>query len=111
MAASVQPDLESRVQAALQDLRYNRYPSVRRAANAHSLSVATLARRYNGGGTRSSGQTTNQLLTTQEEAQLVQWLTEMTDRNIPARVNMINSMAGTIFTARQDGSTTQVGTR
>ncbi len=59
----------------------------------------------------SSGQITNQLLTAQEEVQLVQWLTEMTDRNIPARVNMINSMAGTILNARQDGSTIQVGTR
>ena len=46
-----------------------------------------------------------------EEAQLVQWLIELTSCNVPARVDMINSMAGTILPTRQPSSNVQVGTR
>ena len=103
--------LDPRIRAALRDLRYNRYSSVRRAASAHSISHATLARRYKGGQNAFNGQVANQLLTAAEETQLVQWRTELIGRNVPARVNMINSMAGTILRAQQPSSTAQVGTR
>ncbi len=111
MAPLVQLDLELQVKAALVDLWYNRYPSVQRTTTAHSILIATLAHRYNGAVNKSAGQTSKQLLTTQKETLLVQWLIDLTEKMVPARVNMINSMAGTILAVRDNGSFTQVGSQ
>ena len=45
----------------------------------------------------STGQVLDQLLTAPKEAQLMQWLTELTSYNVPTRVSRTNNMANTIL--------------
>ena len=101
MAPFQQPDVETRIQQALDALAANHYPSISRAATAYAVAATTLRRRLKGGKMRKEGQEGAQCLTKLEEDELERWIVELTEHNIPARVGMLNSMAGTILAARQ----------
>ena len=105
MTPPQQPDMETQIQQALDALATNKYPSITRAATAYAVAATTLRRRLKGGKTRKEGQETAQCLTKLEEDELERWIVELTERNIPARVGMLNGMAATILAARQPPST------
>ena len=105
MTPPQQPDMETRIQQALDALATNQYPSITQAATAYAVAATTLCRRLKGGKTRKEGQETAQCLTKLKEDELERWIVELTERNIPARVGMLNGMAATILAARQPPST------
>ncbi|KAI9882252.1 MAG: hypothetical protein M1823_006006, partial [Watsoniomyces obsoletus] len=101
MAAQVEINLEQRLKAALEGYHRREFSSLRQAAEALEVPRTTLTRRHNGTKNRREGAEHRQLLTGKEEKEMIDWLMEMFERNIPARVGMLNGMAGTIIEARQ----------
>ena len=105
MTPPQQPDMETRIQQALNALATNQCPLIARAATAYAVAATTLRRRLKGEKTRSEEQENAQCLTRLEEDDLERWIVELTERNIPARVGMLNGIAATILAARQPPST------
>ncbi len=99
MAANIRQ--ESQIQAALAAYRKNEFSSIERAAEAYSIAPRTLHRRAKDGLIREESHEGERKLNPLEESEMVRWIEELTERNIPARVGMLNGMANTILRARQ----------
>lgn len=99
MAANIRR--ESQIQAALAAYQTNEFSSIERAAEAYSVAPKTLRQSVKGGLTRQESHRSQQRLMVLEESEMVEWIEELTQRNIPARVGMLNGMANTILRARQ----------
>ena len=64
---------ESRIQLALEDLKTERFTSVRKAAEFYSVPRSTLQRRVNGTPTRQIARAEQQILSPVQEDMLAQW--------------------------------------
>ncbi len=100
---------ERRLRSALEGLRTGRYTSLRGAARANKVAVETLRQRREGRLSKAEDGALRQLLTREEEKLLVEWITELTDRHIPARPAMLIGMAMTVLQSRDPPSTRQPG--
>ena len=94
-------DKETRVQGALKDFKEKRYPSLRQVADAWSVEHTTVSRRTKGMVSRQKAQIHRQLLSPLEENQMYEWIMDIWQRNIPARVGMLNRLALNILKARE----------
>jgi hypothetical protein len=65
---------EQKIQQALEDLRAQKFPSVRAAAKAHGINHVTLNRRSKGGISKQEARLAQQLLSQHQEGLLVQWI-------------------------------------
>jgi helix-turn-helix, Psq domain len=65
---------EQKIQQALEDLRTQKFPSVRAAAKAHGVNHVTLNRRSKGGISKQEARLAQQLLSQHQEGLLVQWI-------------------------------------
>ena len=88
---------EGAVKRALADFERGQYQSLSQAADAHKVSKDTLRRRHKGVKPKAKAHLHRQLLIDTEEKLLCRWITELTDKNVPVRVGMLNSMASTII--------------
>jgi hypothetical protein len=92
------------MRAAIRGYRHGRYSSIRSAARANKVSFETLRRRLRDMPSKADDVAKRQLLNTTEEKLVIDWITELTDRHIPAQPPMLNSMAVTVLRSREPPS-------
>jgi Tc5 transposase DNA-binding domain len=85
--------LDTAVQAALADLDEGKYPSIRAAAAAYSLSSSTLARRRRNGLSRREAHSNQQILSPVQEDQLVQWILHLKRQGHTPTHHQVREMA------------------
>jgi hypothetical protein len=90
-------------------MQNGRYSSLRSAARANKVSHETLWQRLKGLPSKKEDGVKRQLLSDTEETLLIEWITELTDRYIPAQPPMLNNMATTILRSREPPSTVLPG--
>jgi len=74
---------DSQYAIGVTDIQDGTYANVAEASKALGLSQATMARRLNGGKTRTEVREDQQLLTQQEEKALVDWISQATATGNP----------------------------
>jgi hypothetical protein len=87
---------EQAIQQALQDLKDNKYPSIRAAASAHAVSRVTLSARLGGGQTRKQARQTQLLLSPAQENVLKRWILNLEAIKHPPNYDRIREMVGLI---------------
>jgi hypothetical protein len=93
-------EAEKKMKIAIAGMKDRTYRSVDQAAKELSISKTTLIRRLKGGKSRSEGQETNQLLTTQEEKALATWISTSTATGNPVQHEFIREMAEKLIKQR-----------
>ena len=93
-------EAEKKMQLAITGVKDRTYRSVDHAAKELGVSKTTLIRRLKGGKSRSEGQETNQLLTTQEEKAMAAWISTSTAAGNPVHHDFIREMAEKIIKRR-----------
>ena len=84
---------EARMQTALAGLANGQYKSVKDAARQCCVPPSTLQHRFNGRQSRVQSHQDQQLLSPNEEAELVRWITHSTATGYPPRHSTLRSMA------------------
>ena len=90
-------EAEKKMKIAITGMKDRMYRSVDQAAKELSISKTILIRRLKGGKSRSEGQETNQLLTTQEEKALATWISTSMATGNPVQHEFIREMAETLI--------------
>jgi len=87
---------EARIQAALVGIANGQYPSVNHAARECGVPPSTLHHRLNGRQSRVESHEEQQLLSANEEKEIVRWITHSTATGYPPRHATLRSMAAEI---------------
>jgi hypothetical protein len=85
--------LERRLQQALNDLHTQKFKSIRAAAKAYDVPRSTLGTRFNGTPTRRVARVSQQLLSTEQEELLVQWILDLEKQGHPVTHPQVREMA------------------
>lgn len=101
-------ELDVAVQAALQDLIDEKYPSIRAAAAAYSLTYSTLWNRVNHRPNRRESHADQQLLSPIQENRLVLWILDLEQQGHAPTHAQLREMALKI--SIQSGGPSQIGT-
>jgi hypothetical protein len=82
------------IEAALRDLNLQDKPNISATAKLHNVERSTLSRRFNGVATSTKMKHQNQeLLTPQQQADLIQHINELTEKGIPPTTAMVHNFA------------------
>jgi Tc5 transposase DNA-binding domain len=98
--ASKSAEIEARVQQAIDGLKSEQFPSLRKAAAAFQVPVTTLQARMNGRKSRSSARESQQNLYPTEETTLKRWITRLTRTGFKASPQLVMKMADEIRRGR-----------
>src|SRR5277367_2784290 len=93
-------EVERNIQIAVAGVKDKTYQSAGQAAKALSVSKTMVTRRLKGGKSRSEGQETNQLLTTQKEKALATWISTSTATGNPVQHEFIREMVKKLIKRR-----------
>jgi DDE superfamily endonuclease/Tc5 transposase DNA-binding domain len=94
----MEPSFEDRIDEALYSLHVQKYPSIRQAAAAYSLSHRTLARRWNGAVSREEARQNEQILSPIQEEKLADWIVQLERRGHAPSHPQVRQMALRIST-------------
>ena len=94
---------EERIQQALKEYRLGHFSSYRAASRAFNVPHNTLADRAKGKQPRNQAHEDQQILHSEEEIELVQWITRLTNCGYPPKPYTVKEMAEAIRTRRAIG--------
>jgi helix-turn-helix, Psq domain len=93
-------EYNARIDDALEAYKLGNYKSYRAAARAFDVSKTTLIERAKGRTTRNLAHEDQQILSVEDETELVQWITRLTLCGYPPKPYTVKEMAETIRTRR-----------
>jgi hypothetical protein len=94
---------EKRIQQALEEYRLGHFLSYRAAGQAFNVPHNTLADRAKGKKPRNQAHEDQQILSSEEEMELVRWISRLTNCGYPSKPHTIKEMAEAIRTRRTIG--------
>ena len=80
---------EALTKKAIKAFEFGKFPSIRKAAEAHGIGYTTLHRRLNGGLSRVLAHAGQQLLSPAKERAIVRWIVKMEEFGFPPRIEHV----------------------